>query len=190
MKRGFTPTPMSNKLKAVSRKSQLVRGFTLMELIVYIGILALIGVASVRLILSVAFNAAEVKAERALTASAEVAVETLTREIRQAYDFDLGGSVFGQNPSTLVLKTYVTPESSATTTRTFYLSSSRLARQDAGTAPEFITSGDVKITGLTFWRLSTTTSSLITVKISLEAGEGRFKESQNFYDSAVLRAKY
>src|SRR3989338_990003 len=166
------------------------KGFTLIELVVYIGILALIGVAAVRLILSVSFNAAEIKAERALTASAEAAIEILTREIRQAYDVDSGASVFGANPSTLVLKTYVSPESPATTTRTFYLSSSRLARRDAGGGPEFITSGEVKITELTFWRLSATTSSLITVKISLEAGEGRFNESQNFYDSAVLRAKY
>ena len=166
------------------------KGFTLIELVVYIGILALIGVAAVRLILSVSFNAAEIKAERALTASAEAAIETLTREIRQAYDVDLGASVFGANPSTLALKTFVFPSSPDTIVRTFSLSGSRLARQDGLAPAEPITSQDVTITNLTFWHLSTATSDLITVKMSLESGQGRFKETQTFYDSTVLRSKY
>src|SRR3989344_5873245 len=113
------------------------KGFTLIELVVYIGILALIGVAAVRLILSVSFNAAGIKAERALTASAEAAIEILTREIRQAYDVDSGASGFGANPSTLVLKTFFSPERPPPPSWSFFFSSPRLAGGDAGGVPEF-----------------------------------------------------
>lgn len=157
---------------------------------VYLGILTLLVIGTVRLILSVSFNAAEIKSERSVTSNGELAMETLAREVRLAYDVATSSSIFGTSPGTLVLKTFVSTSSVATTTRSFFLSGARLARQDGAGPVELLTSKDTTISTLTFWHLSTTTSSLITVKISLEAGQGRFKEAQVFYDSAVLRDKY
>ncbi len=165
-------------------------GFTLVELVVYLGILILLAVGTVRLVLGVSFNAAEVRSERRVRANGELVMEILTREVRQAYDVDASSSVFGTSPGKLVLKTFVSTSSPATTTRSFFLSGTRFARQDGQSPPELVTSQDVTINNLTFWHLSTTTSSLITAKINLEAGQGRFKEEQTFYGSAVLRNKY
>ena len=177
-------------MKYKSRFRFHASGFTLVELVVYLGILTLLVIGTVRLVLGVSFNAAEVKSERSVMSNGNLAVETLAREIRLAYDVATSSSTFGSSPGTLVLRTFVSTSSAATTTRSFFLSGARLARQDGAGPVELLTSKDTTITALTFWHLSTTTSGLITVKISLEAGLGRFKEAQVFYDSAVLRNKY
>ena len=166
------------------------RGVTLIELVVYLGILALIGVVAVQLVLSISFNAAEVQSERKIISNGEVAMESLLREIRQAYDLETAASVFGTDPSTLVLKTFTSPLSQDITARSFFLSGESLARQDTGSPAEFITSSDVKVTEFIVWQNANVASTLITVKIRVEAGAGRFKEDKNFYGSAVLRAKY
>ena len=165
-------------------------GFTLLEILVYVAILALIATAAVRLVLAVSINASEVRSERKIIANGELAMETLVREVRQASDLEAALSVFGTSPGTLALTTVSVPEGSAVVTRKFSMSAFRLSRQDGSSAAEFITSPDVTITNLTFWQGATTTSKLITVKLTLEAGQGQFKESKTFYGSAVLRSGY
>ncbi len=165
-------------------------GFTLIETIVYVTILALISVVAVRLVLAVSINTAEIRSERKIISNGELALETLIREIRQASAIAISPSVLGTSPGTLVLTTIASPGSSVAVTRTFSLSGSRLSRQDDSNPSEFITSSDVSITQLTFWHAATTTSSLITIQLTLEAGQGRFKESKSFYGSAVLRSGY
>ena len=73
-------------MKYKSRFRFHASGFTLVELVVYLGILTLLVIGTVRLVLGVSFNAAEVKSERSVMSNGNLAVETLAREIRLAYD--------------------------------------------------------------------------------------------------------
>ena len=165
-------------------------GFTLIEMLVYVSMLVLLTVGVIRLVLTLSFNFAEIRVERRLMASSDLALETLVREIRLASSVVTSSSVFGTSPGKLVISTFRSPTDLTPVVRTFTINASRLTSQDDSGPQEFLTPPEVQITNLTFWHLATTTSRLVTVKIILEAGQGRVLESKTFYDSAVLRQNY
>lgn len=158
------------------------QGFTLIEILIYIAILALLSAGVVEVILTLASGAKELRSERRTAAAAELALETLVREIRQASDVIVTSGVFGTSPGKLVLRTAASPGSQTQVNRAFSLVSSRLQRQDDSGASEFITGSEVSISELVFWYSAATSSSLITIKLT--SGD------KTFYGSAVLRAKY
>lgn len=167
-----------------------MRGFSLLEAIVYIGVLALIVAGAVRLTLSSSFNLGEIRAEREIFADGEFAMQSMIREIRLASAVVTAVSVVGTNPGTLVLTTLQEPGSSTEATKTFSVASERLTRQTDFSAAEFLTSPRVRITDLTFWRSLNTYSNLIRIKLTLEAGRGRSLERATLYGAAVLRRGY
>jgi prepilin-type N-terminal cleavage/methylation domain-containing protein len=167
-----------------------MRGFTLIEMVVYVAILALLTVGVIRLVLILSFNFAEIRAERRLMASSDVALETLVREVRLASAVATSSSIFGTSPGKLVLQTFRSPIDLTPVVRTFTINAARLTRQDDSGPQEFLTPPEVKITNLTFWHLATSTSILSTLKITIEAGQGKALESKTFYASAVLRQNY
>lgn len=166
------------------------RGITLIETVVYVAILAVIVVGAVRLLLASSFNVAGVRAERKIIADGKFALELLTRETRLSSDVISGGSAFGVNPGTLQLRSLASPGSSAEATKTFTLSGGRITRQAEGGGIEYLTGAETRVTHLIFWQSSNANSKLISVKLTLESGEGRAKEEATLYGSAVLRRGY
>lgn len=167
-----------------------MRGFSLLEVIVYIGVLVLIVAGAVRLTISSSFNLGEIRAEREIFADGEFAMQTIIRDIRLASAVVTAGSAFGANPGALQLTTLQKPGSSTEATKTFSVSGARLTRQIDSYATEFLTSPRVRIIDLTFWRSSNTYSNLIRIKLTLEAGRGRSLERATLYGAAVLRGGY
>ena len=97
------------------------KGFTLIEMIIYV---FFVGTFSV-LALNGVFQAIEVFADfrmtRNLNSTAEVILDRVTREVRQAYDVDQVESSFSAHPGELTLKT-IDP-SDVDTTVEFYIDS-------------------------------------------------------------------
>ncbi len=79
------------------------RGFTLVELIVYVALTALLASALVVSTVSIQETLLYMKATHKLTASGYTTLERVTRDIRFASGIDLGGSVLESSPGTLVL---------------------------------------------------------------------------------------
>ncbi len=165
------------------------KGFTLIEIMIYVTMLAVLLAATVEIVLVSSNGMSSIRSERKIFAAGEGAMETIIREIRQASDVYTEFSVFILDPGTLALKTVQTPGGSTVITRIFSLNSERIQKSDDG-APEFITPPDVRITSLIFWHNATTSSNLITVKIMAETGSDKNYRSHAFYGSATTRAKY
>ncbi len=165
------------------------RGFSLIEVVVYLAILALLITSAVRLVLASSFNVAAVRAERKIMADGGFAMQAMIREIRLSSGTG-AGSVFGTSPGTLALTTLLGPGESTETTKTFSRAGARLVRQAPSSPSEFLTSSDARVTNLTFWRSANAKSDLIRIKLTLEAGQGRSLESATFYGAAVFRRKY
>ena len=166
------------------------RGITLIETVVYVAILAVIVVGALRLLLSSSFNVAAVRAERKIIADGKFALELLLRETRLSSDVISGGSAFGVNPGILQLRSLASPGSGSEATKTFTLSGGRITRQAEGGSTEYLTGADTRVTHLIFWRSTNSKSDLIRIKLTLEAGQGRSRESATFYGAAALRRKY
>ncbi|OGF58167.1 hypothetical protein A3B05_00175 [Candidatus Giovannonibacteria bacterium RIFCSPLOWO2_01_FULL_43_160] len=155
-----------------------MRGYTLLETVIYVGILAVIAVLALGSILSVYKAFGKTKIERKLALNGDIAVERMVRSVRSATSTDTSVSVFGIHPG--ILKIGGTK---------FSLLGSVLQVTENGEAPQDLTS-DVNVSSLVFYRTVSANSEIIKIELALQAGTGIFQKSKNFYGSAVLRGAY
>lgn len=156
-----------------------MKGYTLLETVVYVSILAVIVVLALGSILSIYQAYGKIKVERKLTQNADVALERMIRAIRAATTTDAGASVFGLNPGALKIGN-----------TTFAISANTLQVKEGGAAFQNLTTSDVKVNNLIFYRETSLESEIIKIEMALEAGSGLFKKNKNFYGSAVMRGIY
>src|SRR3989344_1463298 len=101
-----------------------MKGYTLVEAIIYLAILAILTVTFISLLFTMVQAYTEFRLARDLVSSAALGLERLVRETRQAASVDLGLSVFGTPPGRLVLNT--TDETGLPATVEFYLAAGTL----------------------------------------------------------------
>lgn len=160
-----------------------MRGYALLEIVIYVAILAVIAVLVVGSVLSVYQAFVKMRVERKLALNGDVAMETLIRDIRAASGYDTGVSVFGASPGVLKIN-------AQNSTEKFFLSGTVLQTQKGAAPAENLTSSDVKVASLIFYATSTVNSKMVTIRMSLQAGGGVFQKTKNFYGSAVMRGVY
>ncbi|MBI2023224.1 type II secretion system protein [Candidatus Giovannonibacteria bacterium] len=156
------------------------KGYTLLETLIYVTILAVVAIIVVGSILTLYQAFIRNRIERKLSYSGDAAIETLVREIRAASSTNPATSAFASHPGILDLSKGTVFSLSGTDLRVSY----------EGAAAENLTSSGVRTTNLIFYRNATTSSEIIKIEITLEAGEGRYTKSKNFFGSAVLRENY
>lgn len=163
------------------------RGFSLIEVIVYIAILAVLSTFAVNTLLLIHSSLAEIRVTRALNASAAVAVERMIRVIRDGRSVNIGASTFGSSPGVLAL----TGSESPALTHRFSVSGKALLLESGSNPAVRLTPSGVLVENLVF-RLVTasTTSQAIKVELTLAASTGKATTTQNFYGTAVLRNSY
>ncbi|MDP2668567.1 MAG: prepilin-type N-terminal cleavage/methylation domain-containing protein [bacterium] len=155
------------------------QGFSLIEVVVYLALIAVVGVVIVESVFTVYKSYARLRVERRVMLNGDAAMETIIRSVREATSTDSAGSVFGTNPGIL-----------SAGGKIFSVNSSNGALQiDDGSGNADITT-DASITNLVFYRQATTTSEIIKIEMTLSAGQGSFNKTRNFFGSAVLRGKY
>ena len=155
------------------------RGYTLLETVVYIGILAVIVVLALGAILSIYQAYGKARIERQIATNGDVAMERIIREVRAATSTK-ASSVFGSHPGVLALST----------DETFSLSGGLLRVQEGALPAQNLTSSDVTISNLIFYASTSPNSTIIRAEMTLDAGAGVFARSKKFYGSAVLRRAY
>lgn len=155
-----------------------MKGYTLLEIVIYVSILAVIAIMALGSILSVYKAFGKTKVERRLALNGDVAMERMLRDIRSATGTDVSASGFGANPG--ILKIGGTK---------FSLLGSVLRVAENGGAAQNLTS-DVDVSNLVFYRSVSANSEIIKIEMTLQAGTGIFQKSKNFYGSAVLRGIY
>lgn len=164
------------------------RGFTLVELVVYIAILVLALVIIIEAMAGFAKVYHRVAASQSLARSGSYAMERMVREIRNAQSIDQTGSTFGAHPGRLTL---VTPAAGGTTVSSeFSIASSSLQLSRDGVVLGTLTTPGTVVDNLVFYRMATSTSEAVRIILTLSATYGTSTVSATFYDSAVLRGSY
>jgi prepilin-type N-terminal cleavage/methylation domain-containing protein len=142
------------------------RGFTLLELIIYIALLATVVVAAAMIALQFTITQAKAAVYAQASRNAQFAMSRIESEVREADSITVGSSVFGSNPGTLTLATSV-PANSPTI---FTVTNGQLTvKQGAGAAIP-LTEPDVTVTEFTLENLSPnarTQNIRIHIKVSL-----------------------
>ncbi len=172
----------SSGLRREECKGFLLAGYSLVEVIVYVALLASLSIFVVGSVLSIYKAFAKTRIDRALSLNGTVAMETMIRETRQAISIDGAASVFGASPGTLSFGA-----------KKFFLSGGSVKVQQGTNPAEDLTSG-VTATNLIFYRdtaaSSEVTSEVVKIELTLEAGEGIFYRRVTMLGSAVIRGAY
>ncbi len=195
-KHGLTPTPTLVSLQgffrratsnrnAVKTRPMLVSGFTLVEMVIYLGFFAVLSILSIQGTIIAMKSFYSLRLTQSVNQSASVALERLSREILVAYDIDELQSTFGVSPGRLMLNTKT--DAGALTTREFYVTGNQLSVKEGGVDRGSLMTKNVILSNLVF-RQSTTTESL-SVKIEMTLRDNRAVPPKDikFYNTIVLR---
>lgn len=162
-------------------------GFTLIEILVYIAILAVLSVAAVNMLLLVSSSLAEIRVTRSINAAAASSLERIIRQIRDADAVNVGSSTLGSSPGVLSLSGSESP----VLIHRFSVSGGTLFFQSGSNTPIGLTASGLTVTNLVFRLITTsTTSQAVKVELTLAASTGKATTTQNFYGTAVLRNSY
>ncbi len=160
------------------------RGFTLVETILYIFVLTII-VSITTLSVTTSFKFfEEIKSNRNIIDSSVVAMERISREIKQADSVDSVSPVFGTSSGSLYIST---TESGTTYTRSFAVSGGEIVLSQNGTVVGSLTSSNnVTINSLIFYRIVTSRGDAIRVVLTV-SDTSSSPRSVTFYNTINLR---
>lgn len=161
-------------------------GFTMLEILVYLGILA---VSSTIILVTVVGMLRPTDRLKSVQAISSIGLETLdrmTRELRNGYDIDGTASTFGVSPGRVTARVMV---AGVQETRSLYLQGGVLMLDDNGVIRE-LSSDAVSVTSLTFYQASTTVSKGVRIQMTLGTTTVSGSKSETFYTTVMMRDSY
>lgn len=161
------------------------KGFSLLEMLVYIAILVLMLGIIMEITISVVRSHKAIKASKNVENSAMSSLERITREIRQADSVNTLSSIFDSSPGKLVL--LGTDAFGNPRTVEFYLDSGSVLLKENGADLGSLSQPEAEVNSLIFHLFSNPLSSGVRVEIEVESGTSTHYKSENFYSSATLR---
>ena len=165
----------------INKKPQNQSGFTLIETIFYIVLLAVFSVVIINTLLVMTRSFREVAVQRDIVNASSI-MERITREIKQA------SSVNTISTNNLVLNT--TDTNNESITLEFDFADGDIEILEDSSSLGNLNSDKISIDSLTFEQI--TSSASVAVKVSLVVSSTRDSEDRGFgfYDTLVLRGSY
>lgn len=164
-------------------KFHLQKGYSLMELLIYIAIFIAISVVIIQALVLMMRTYTSAVAYRRLQTNGEIIMERIIRETRSADSINIVSSVFGSHPGVLTVQS--TDEDSVAHTVTFSIASGALQIDDNGSVGN-LSSSEIVIDALIFRRFTTNSSEGVKVELTISTANGLIV-SAPFYSSIVLR---
>lgn len=145
------------------------QGFTLIEMLVYIGLLAVLLTVLTQAGSHIIRQTAHTQLTAQVLGNARGALEDIGREIRHGSGLYTPTSVFGTYPGQLSLATQENaPADEAGTYVDFYIDDERLYRKREGATAELLTSEQVKVTNLVFTHLNVSNDPAVRIELTVE----------------------
>ncbi len=164
------------------------KGFTLIEMIIYVSIISMAFGIFVNVILSINRSYGRLSAKKNLDEAAMIFMERILRETRSSTDIDTEQSVFNDNSGKLVLnQKNVLGEVSNVS---FFVNNLRPQIERDGVLEGDLTSTKVESPKLIFRLLDSGTSKGIKIEVEFKTKDGAQYISEVYYGFAVLRGSY
>ena len=170
------------------------RGFTLIELVVYVAVLGMVLASVLTFLLWTVKSQAKTNAMREVLAAGQRTLEVFSREAAVASSVYIPTSVFNSSPGQVSLQTgaYV-PTGETSSYVDFYKCQDKLCMKRESQNPLAITSDKVSLTSLTFLRIVTgqNRSSLqitITLAAKTSSPNPEYQASITLTDTVTLRS--
>lgn len=157
------------------------RGVSLIETLFYIILFTLLSIVVINAMITMMKSFKETAIQRELAQSGTI-MEIISREIKKAYD------ISSLSSTDLVLNTK--NESNNNKTVEFMLSGSNLLFKENNILTGNLNVPNITITGLTFTQIITTKGKAVKITLSVRSKGDATPNTENFYDTIVLRGNY
>ncbi len=179
-----------------SYRKKRCAGFTLIEMLVYVGIVSIVITIVIPFMFSVSRTYAKFRTEQVVVQNSKVALDTMIRDIKSGTGIYSPTSVFNANPGQLSLDTRITPPTDETSTYLdYYVDGGRLYRKAEGASAMPITSDRVTVSQFIVRRYNTTATSdfiqlVVTLVYNSQSQNPEFRVSRTFTTGAAIRGQY
>jgi len=169
------------------------KGFTLIEMLIYIAVLSIIILAVSSFFLWTVRSNTKAKAMRETQDNARRIMEIMTSEIKEAKNIYTPTSIFDSHPGQLSLETtkYL-PEGETKSYIDFYLCEERLCLKKESQNPITLTSDQVKVSNLVFTQIVSGEIPSIQIDLRIDfkdtTGRPEYQASVNLKSTASLRS--
>jgi len=164
-----------------------LKGFTLIEILIYVFILAIIVLAVSSFFVWAIRSSTKNRTMRESLHNAERAMAIMTHEIKEARSVYFPTSYFSESPGQISLKTYKYSDGVQEYSYIdFYLCENRLCFKKEGQDPFALTSESVEVSNLVFDWIATNEAS--SVEISIKVNYKDFQDRPEFLSSVELQS--
>lgn len=162
------------------------KGFTLVEMVLYVAFFALLSVLAIQATITVMKAFYTLRISQSLTESATTAMERMSREIRNAYDVDSANSTFATSTGRLTVRTK--DDIGALSTTEFFLDGQnklnlKLGGVDQGT----LVTKTVSVSSLVFNLITNANTKAVKIEMTISDSRSLPVKSVRFYDTIMLR---
>ena len=165
------------------------RGFTLLEMFIYISLLSIITIAVINVFFSETNAWANARAERNASDAGRLIMERIVQEVKLARSVNTSASILGAPSGKLVLETFESVTSTVPSTLEIFLDGQEL-KLKKGTESSVSLSGSARVQELIFHHLTSPESQAVRILLTVEVSQGRFSKTKTFTTAAVLRGSY
>ncbi|MBX4200411.1 hypothetical protein KW790_03065 [Candidatus Parcubacteria bacterium] len=171
-------------MKKLSEK----RGFSLVEMVLYVAILVLMMTVIINIFLSLSRTQRSMKSARTIQNSGIFALNRMAEETRGGLFVKTASSTFNVSPGVLVLNTI--DASGNPKTVEFSLSNGVLRLKDNGVDQGALTQLDSRVTNLIFSLITSSSSQAVRTQMTVESGTSTWYKSKKFYSTVIIRGSY
>lgn len=164
------------------------RGYTLIEIVISVGLIALLLVVIIETAITVSRSREQAQGFLEMNAAAMGAFSRFSRDIRRATAVDIINSVFNASSGKIVLK--MKREDGADDTTVFYLAGNRVRETYNGADRGDITPPTTDVSNLTFRLFSVASTTAVRVEMTVSPSASSTVPAVNFYGTYVLRGSY
>ncbi len=159
------------------------KGFSLVEMLVYIALLVVVSTAAMAMLLNYSDVFTKYRAEKLLVRQLHEATERMVYDIQNAAAVNVVGSTLDTSPGTLVLDR-------VGSSVTYTLDSGVVTVAEDANPAVPLTSTSVTISDLTFAYLANARTEMVRVSITGIATVGEYTATETFSTSAIIRGSY
>lgn len=165
-------------------------GFTLIELVVYVALLAAVSTVTINSILILNRALVAFRLERRINTSVDTAMRRISRELRLANDI-YASSTLDTSPGVLSLRSVESEDDAAPKDVMIYISDGGLTLRRATSSPTILTASGVSLISLVFRQITNSANSKsVKAEMIFQASSGYATTTKNYYTTVVLRGSY
>jgi hypothetical protein len=165
--------------------NKLTKGYSLVELVIYVAILSIISLLIISTVLSFTSGYRSILALRIVDHSAVDIMERITRDIRSAKQVDSINSVFGTNSGVLIITSTINGSDAI---EKFYLQNDVVKLDINGNYFGPLSISNSIINSLVFTKMDSGISTAIKIDLTVSAVVGTVTESETYHSTVILKA--